>query len=61
VNEVKSTIYQIPKFRGISAEQNQAQLDPPFSQPYFKTLGQISEEEKIEILQTGFKLNQEGI
>ena len=26
----------------------------------FKTLGKISEEERIEIIQTGFQLNQEG-
>ena len=30
------------------------------NEPNFITLGKISEEEKIEIIQLGFQLNQEG-
>jgi len=33
---------------------------PPSEQPNFITLGNISEEEKIEIIQRGFQLQKEG-
>ena len=42
---------QIPLKREISENQNQIS---------FKTLSEISEDEKINIIQTGFQLNQEG-
>jgi len=31
-----------------------------YNKPNFKTLGKISEKEKIEVIETGFQLNQEG-
>jgi hypothetical protein len=46
---------QIPKFKQISATQEKG-----LSEANFITLGRIPEEQKIEIIQTGFRLNQEG-
>jgi len=43
------------KFGEISVDQNQSQ-----NEPNFRTLGNISEGEKIEIIKTGFQLTVEG-
>ena len=50
-----SSASQIPKFKTISANQEKAQ-----NHLNFITLGKISEEEKIEIIQRGFQLQAEG-
>jgi hypothetical protein len=39
----------------LSSNQNK-----PLNEPNFITLGNLSEEEKIEIIQRGFQLNQQG-
>ena len=43
------------QYNNLPFKQNKAE-----NESYFVTLGQISEEEKIEILQTGFQLNRQG-
>jgi hypothetical protein len=50
-----SSASQIPKFKSISANQEKDQ-----NRPNFITLGKISEQEKIEIIQRGFQLQAEG-